>query len=63
MKFDEWFETLETRDQRRADKDLLKESWEAAQKDMREQAAKLCDTEASIVGEMLAEEVRELEIK
>ena len=42
---------------------LINRAYAEGQKDMREQAAKLCDTEASIVGEMLAEEVRELEIK
>ena len=61
MKFDEWFETLETRDQRRADKDLLKEAHKEGQKDMRERAAGACEFEYGAYD--CYEKIKELEVE
>lgn len=50
MTFDEWWVTLETREQNSTNYALTKEAWQAALAEERERCAKLCEEIGVVLG-------------
>ena len=61
MTFDEWWETLTTREQNSSDRDLTKAAWQVSAMLMQERCAKWLDSYDGPVNARRAEAIRALE--